>query len=167
MTEGDSPEAPSFLAVHEQVPASLREVLAEAEGCQQHRFFTGGAACARRALDMLLTMARAEGDGYQKRVQSLHEKHGVQQTVTALLAQCAEVTSRDGAKVPPNILELFLATLKAAVYELYVIGPERVERLQYLRRLAESAGGKGSAASAARQTSSPEESAESFQASVA
>jgi hypothetical protein len=150
MTDGSSLASPSFLALHDQVPAALRDVLVEAEGCQQHRFVTGGTACARRALDMLLAMARADGDTYQRRVQSLHEKHSVPQTVTALLAQCAEATAREGAKLPATVLELFLATLKAAIYELYVIGPERVERLQYLRRLAESAGAKAAPAGSGR-----------------
>ena len=154
MTDGLTP--PSFLAIHDQVPATLRDVIVEAEGCQQHKFVTGGTACARRALDMLLALARADGDTYQRRVQSLHEKHGVPQTVTALLAQCAEATAREGAKLPANVLELFLATLKAAIYELYVIGPERVERLQYLRRLAESAGAKAAPASGGRSSGADE-----------
>lgn len=128
-------ESPTFLAPTDVVPQALRDLLDEADGCLQSRYLTGGTTCARRALDMLLAAARTEGQTYEERIKSLGEKRTVPQLLTTILVQCGGASERDGAKLTANALEVFLATIKAVVYELYVVGPQRTQRLQYIRSL--------------------------------
>ena len=135
MTDSDRFAVPSFLTPHDQVPAALRDVLVEADGCLQNGFLTGGTACSRRAIEMMLTSARVDGDTFEQRVKSLHDKHGVPQMLTSILVQCGTAIGRDGTKLSGKVLELFLATMKAVAHELYVLGPERSQRLQYIRNL--------------------------------
>ena len=135
MTDSNRFAHPGFLTPHEQVPAALRDVLVEADGCLQNGFLTGGTACSRRAVEMMLTSARVEGDTFESRVKSLHDKHGVPQMLTSILVQCGSAIGREGTKLSGKVLELFLATIKAVAHELYVLGPERSQRLQYIRNL--------------------------------
>src|SRR5688572_21233697 len=137
MSDTHTSDSPAFLSPAETVPQSLRDLLEEADGCLQSRFLTGGTSCARRALEVLLGAARAEGDTYEDRVKSLREKHSVSQMLTTILIQCGAASEREGAKLTANVLEVYLVAIKAIVYELYVLGPERIQRLQYVRRLVE------------------------------
>ena len=137
MSDTHTADAPAFLSPADTVPQSLRDLLEEADGCLQSRFLTGGTTCARRALDVLLGAARAEGDTYEDRVKSMREKHSVSQMLTNILIQCGAASEREGAKLTANVLEVYLVAIKAIVYELYVLGPERIQRLQYVRRLVE------------------------------
>src|SRR6185295_15442981 len=45
---------PRFLVVDPKVPASIRQLLDEAEGCANMGFLNGGGACARRAIETIL-----------------------------------------------------------------------------------------------------------------
>ena len=136
MSDIHTSDSPAFLAPAEAVPQSLRDLLEEADGCLQSRFLTGGTSCARRAIDVLFTAARAEGDTYEERVKSLRDKHAVSQMLTSILIQCGG-SEREGTKLTANVLEVYLVTIKAVLHELYVLGPERIQRLQYVRRLVE------------------------------
>ena len=141
MTPGEKAEEyteatsePSFLAPHPKVPVAIRDVLVEADGCIRNGFLTGGTACARRAAEMFLTAAKAEGETYEARLEWVHKTHGVPQMLTMIVAQCGNPTVRD-ARLSARTLELFVAAIRAVLYELYVLGPERTERLQHIRRL--------------------------------
>jgi hypothetical protein len=133
---------PAFLATDDYVPGAFRDLLTEADGCMQKGFLTGGTACARRALDLLLNVAKTEGTSYEDRLQSLGEKHGVAKMLTSILVQCGGASAKDNATLSADVLQLFIVTMKAVVYELYVVGPERTNRLQYVSRLVTSVGRK-------------------------
>jgi hypothetical protein len=139
--ESENP-IPAFLATDDYVPGAFRDLLSEADGCMQKGFLTGGTACARRALDLLLNVAKTEGTSYEDRLQSLGEKHGVAKMLTSILVQCGGASAKDNATLSPDVLQLFIVTMKAVVYELYVVGPERTNRLQYVSRLVTSVGRK-------------------------
>ena len=130
--------SPAFLATHDHVPQALRDLLNEADGCLQSGFLTGGTACARRALDLLLTVAKTKGGTYEEGVETLCERHGVPKVLTNILAQCGNASATDGAKFTSEVLQLFVVTMRAVVYELYVLGPERAERLQYVSALVKA-----------------------------
>jgi len=142
MLESDSSILPAFLSTDDYVPGAFRDLLNEAEGCLQKGFLTGGTACARRALDLLLTVAKTDGTTDENRLQSLGEKHGISKMLTSILVQCGDATARDNATLSVEVLQLFIVTMKAVVYELYVVGPERTHRLQYVSRLVTSVGRK-------------------------
>ena len=141
MLESENP-IPAFLATDDYVPGAFRDLLSEADGCMQKGFLTGGTACARRALDLLLNVAKTEGTSYEDRLQSLGEKHGVAKMLTSILVQCGGASAKDNATLSADVLQLFIVTMKAVVYELYVVGPERTNRLQYVSRLVTSVGRK-------------------------
>ena len=136
---GKAPAAPAFLTPDDRLPASLKEVLLEADGCIAGGFFIGATGCAHRAVDALLKTEKAEGANHEARVRALGEKMpGLPQLLLSVLAQLGDSAARDTVKLPANTLQLLLSTVKAVAYEIYVIGPERGERLQHVRRLLES-----------------------------
>jgi hypothetical protein len=139
--ESENP-IPAFLATDDYVPGAFRDLLSEADGCMQKGFLTGGTACARRALDLLLNVAKTDGTSYEDRLQSLGEKHGIAKMLTSILVQCGGASAKDNATLSADVLQLFIVTMKAVVYELYVVGPERTNRLQYVSRLVTSVGRK-------------------------
>ncbi len=137
--------APAFLTLDSRVPAVFRDLLAEADGCSKNNFLTGGTACAQRAIQALLAYEKLEGPDTQSRIRALSEKYpAVPQMLSNVLQQFGDATARDGAKLNTNGLNLLTVTLKAIVYEIYVLGPERAERLQYVRQIFESIERKGS-----------------------
>jgi len=90
-------------------------------------------------VDALLKTEKAEGASHEARVRALGEKMpGLPQLLLSVLAQLGDSAARDTARLPTNTLQLLLSTVKAVAYEIYVIGPERAERLQHVRRLLES-----------------------------
>jgi hypothetical protein len=130
---------PPFLTVDDRVPASVRDLLVEADGCVTNGFMTGGTACAQRAVDALLKFEKADGPTFDSRVHSLGEKHPVlAQLLLTVLTQLGDQSARDTTKLTTNTLQLLVVGLKAVVYEIYVVGPDRSERLQYVRRILES-----------------------------
>ena len=151
MTKPSGPGGnPPFLTVDDRVPASVRELLVEADGCVSSGFLTGGTACAQRAIDALLKFEKADGPSFDSRVHSLGEKHPVlAQLLLTILTQLGDHTARDTTKLTTNTLQLLVVTLKAVVYEIYVVGPDRSERLHYVRRILESTERKPSAPAAA------------------
>jgi hypothetical protein len=142
MLESDNSILPAFLATDDYVPGAFRDLLSEADGCLQRGFLTGGTACGRRALDLLLAVAKTEGATYEDRLQSLGVKHGISKMLTSILVQCGGASAKENATLSAEVLQLFIVTMKAVVYELYVIGPERTQRLQYVSRLVTSVGKK-------------------------
>jgi hypothetical protein len=152
MLESDNPVLPAFLTTDDYVPGAFRDLLSEAEGCQQKGFLTGGTACARRALDLLLTVAKTEGSTYEDRLQSLGDKHSIAKMLTSILVQCGGASARDNATLSVEVLQLFIVTMKAVVYELYVVGPERTNRLQYVSSLVTSVGRKPAGESGVSQS---------------
>jgi len=139
--------APAFLALDDRIPSSLKELLHEAEGCASGGFLIGATSCAQRAVDMLLKMEKAEGASHEARVRALVDKTpGFPQLLTSVLIQIGDVIARDTAKLPVNTLQLLLATIKAASWEIYVVAPERGERLQHVRRLIDATDRKTAAA---------------------
>jgi hypothetical protein len=156
MTKSDSTndsDTPAFLASDARVPAPVRDLIAEAEGCMTNGYLTGGTACAQRAIQLLVTAEKVDGPDIEARVKGLAEKYpAVPQMLTAVLQRFGDATSRDGAKLSAAGLNLLIVTLKAILYEIYVLGPERAERLEYVRRVFDSierkSGDKRSGASA-------------------
>jgi hypothetical protein len=139
----DSARLPRFLTLDQQIPSHLRSVLDEADGCLRMAFLTGGGACATRALDVLLS---DQGIGENDRAHQLRElgkKHpAVAESFLRILLQ---VMNDASAIWDISRLTLAIVLLKAVAHEIYVLGPERTERAQYVLGLLErfNAGSKG------------------------
>jgi hypothetical protein len=133
------PGTPPFLNVDDRVPLPVRDLLVEADGCMANQFFTGGTACAQRAVDAILRLEKADGATCDARFRALSEKHpSIPPLFVTILVQFGDPAARDAAKLPSNTLQLLIAAVKALAYELYVVGPERSERMQHVRRMLES-----------------------------
>jgi hypothetical protein len=141
LSETAQAAAPAFLKPDPRVPASLRELLLEADTCMENGLFIGATGCAQRAVDTLLKMEKAEGSSHDARVRSFGEKTpGLSQLYITVLTQLGDVGAT--VKLPTNTLQPLLATLKAVAFEIYVATPERTERSQYVRRLLDASGSK-------------------------
>ena len=130
----DSP-APRFLVVDARVPAPIRQLLDEADGCLNMSYVNGGTACARRAIEGILATEHATGEDFEECLQKLREKHPA---VAPTLFQILNMLGEGDEPLPPDALRALIATIKAVVFEVYVQGPERVERLMYVHQLVES-----------------------------
>ena len=145
--------SPTFLTLDERIPASVRELLIEADGCVTNGYLTGGTACAQRAVDAILKFEKAEGPTFDSRVHSLGEKNpAVAKMLLTVLVQLGDAGSRDTARLTVNTLQLLVVTLKAVAYEIYVVGPDRADRLQHVRRILDSTERKAPATVAAAAT---------------
>ena len=141
---------PAFLTLDDRIPVGVRELLLEADGCATSGYLTGGTVCAQRAVDALLKFEKADGPSFDSRVHSLGEKHAaLGQLLTTVLVQLGDAAARDTGRLTANTLQLLIVTLKAVVYEIYVVGPDRADRLQYVRRILDSTERRATAPAAA------------------
>jgi hypothetical protein len=130
---------PAFLNVDPRVPPGVRELLVEADGCLKAGFLTGGTVCAQKAVQTLLTHEAAEGASYEARLHALSQKFpSVPQSLFALCIRLGDSPSRDHPALDGDKLKVLTVALKIMLYEIYVLGPDRVERLKYLQQLLES-----------------------------
>ena len=127
---GGETRLPRFLTLDDQVPASLRTLLDEADGCLKMSFRTGAGACAERALDLLLSeQSSGEGDRAEQILQ-LGKKHPA--VSESFLRGLSLVTNSRSGVWDEARATLAIAILKAIAYEIYVLGPERKERAAYV-----------------------------------
>jgi hypothetical protein len=127
--------APRFLEVDERVPPTLRKLLDEADGCLDMAFATGGTACARSAIRTIVQMEHADAADYATSLLTLSEKHPA---VAPALFQILAMLGAGDDPLTPDALRALIVAVKAIVYEIYVLGAERVERLMYVHQLVEA-----------------------------
>jgi hypothetical protein len=145
--DANSGKLPRFLTLDEHISASLRALLDEADGCLKMSFFTGGAACVGRALDLLLSEQGISAGDRAQQIQEIGKKHPA--VADSFLRVLSQVLNDQSGTWDASRLNLTVALLKAIAYEIYVLGPERTERATYVIGLLErfnSAGKGGSAA---------------------
>lgn len=136
---GDQSGTPAFLTLDDRIPLAVRELLLEADGCTANGYLTGGTVCAQRAVDALLKYEKADGPTFDSRVHSLGEKHpALAQLLLTVLVQLGDAGSRETPRLTVNTLQLLVVALKAVAYEIYVVGPDRTERLHHVRRVLEA-----------------------------
>lgn len=126
---------PRFLEVDERVPPALRKLLDEADGCLEMSFTTGGAACARHAIRSIVQMEHADTNDYATSLLTLSEKHPA---VAPALFQILAMLGAGDEPLTQDALRALIVAVKAIVYEIYVLGAERVERLLYVHQLVEA-----------------------------
>jgi len=131
----DDGVSPRFLVVDSRVPADIRQMLDEADGCLNMAFGMGGTACARKAVDVILETENAAADDYAASLLTLSEKHPA---VAPALFQILGMLGQGNQPLSTESLKALIVTVKAIVYEIYVLGAERIERLMYVHQLVES-----------------------------
>jgi hypothetical protein len=128
-------QKPRFLDLDSRVPAALRKALDEAEGCLQMGFTTGGAACARLAVRTIMHLEHVDAGDYAANLLTLSETHPA---VPPALFQIVGMLGGADEPLTAEALCALIAAVKAIVYEIYVLGAERVERLMYVHELVET-----------------------------
>lgn len=133
----------SFFVLDKRVPAVLRELLTEAEGCLKSNFLTGASACARKIVYELAVLKNATGDHYEARIRSLKSLHPeVEPAFFDTLLTIQQLTS---SKVHENAydgwesrhLRIVLAALREVLHELYVVPNLRNDRRKSVLALKE------------------------------
>ncbi len=124
-----------FLVVDSRVPASIRQMLDEADGCMNLAFTTGGTACVRRAMRVILATEGVLTDDYSASLLSLREKHPA---IAPTLFTVLDLLGTGDEPLRADALTALIATVKAIVYEIYVLGIERLDALEYLSELLAS-----------------------------
>src|SRR5262245_12878149 len=130
---------PIFLTIDPRAPGSVKELIGEAEGCLKAGFLTGGTVCAQRAIQSLLAHEGAEGASYEARLHALSQKYpSVPQSLFALCIRLGDSPVKDPHPLDNERLKVLTIALKVMLYEIYVLGAERADRLKYLQQLLES-----------------------------
>jgi hypothetical protein len=136
--DNDRAPAPRFLTVDRRVPEAIRQLVEEAEGCASMSFSVGGSSCVRLAIRKTFELEEIEADDFHSGVVALGEKHhGVAPTLF-------QVVDRLGAGDEPlqiDTLKALIATFKAVLYEVYVLGEERRETMAYLSEMLQALDG--------------------------
>jgi hypothetical protein len=135
----DRTPEPRFLTLDHSIPEPIRQLLEEADGCANMAFSVGGSSCARLAIRKMFEVEDvAEIDDFRAAVAQLGEKHpGIAPTLF-------QVIDRLGAGDEPlqsDTLKALIATIKAVLYEMYVIGEERRATLAYLAEILQALDG--------------------------
>lgn len=130
---------PAFLTIDNRVPQGVRELLIEADGCVKAGFLTGGTVCAQRAIQVLLQHEGADGATFEARMHALSQKYpSVPQSLFALCIRLGEATGKEHPALDAEKLKVLGVALKIMLYEIYVLGPDRTERLKYLQQMLEA-----------------------------
>jgi hypothetical protein len=128
----DQMPLPRFLVVDHRVPASIRQLLDEADGCLNMSFTTGGTACARRATDAVMETEGVLTDDYSASLVALGKKHP---SIAPTLFTVLDLLGTGDEALPVDALKALIAIVKAITYEIYVLGAERIENVEYLSEL--------------------------------
>jgi hypothetical protein len=137
---------PRFLTLDPQISPALRTILEEADGCVRLAFLSGGGACAVRALDLLVSEQGIVETDRAHQLRELGKRHPA--IAESFLRNLLHVMSDSVGIWDVSRLTLAIALLKAIAYEIYVLGPERIERAGYVVALVDrfNAGLRGGSA---------------------
>jgi hypothetical protein len=98
-------------------------------------FTTGGTACARTAVRTIVQMEHADAADYATSLLTLSEKHPA---VAPALFQILAMLGAGDEPLSTEALRALIVAVKAIVYEIHVLGAERIERLMYVHQLVET-----------------------------
>jgi hypothetical protein len=136
--DNDIAPAPRFLTLDRRVPESIRQLLDEADGCASMAFAVGGSSCVRLAIRKAFELESIAGDDFPTAILELSEKHP---SVAPTLFQVIERLGAGEQQLEIDALRALIATFKAALYEMYVLGEERRETLAYLSEILQALDG--------------------------
>ena len=138
LIDNDRAPAPRFLTLDRRVPDGIRQLVEEAEGCASMSFAVGGSSCVRLAIRKTIELESVEGEDFRAGVVGLGEKHiGVAPT----LFQVIDRLAAGDEPLQSDTLKALIATFKAVLYEIYVLGEERRETMAYLSELLQALDG--------------------------
>jgi hypothetical protein len=136
--DNDLSPAPRFLTLDRRVPEPIRRFVDEADGCASMAFSVGGTSCVRLAIQKAFALESVDGDDFHGAIVGLAEKHP---SVAPTLFQVIERLGAGDEPLEIDALKALIATFKAALYEMYVLGEERRETLAYLSEILQALDG--------------------------
>ncbi len=131
----------SFFILDKRIPATIRELISESEGCLKMNYLTGASACMRKAIYELLIKEKTEGEDYESRIKWLKEKYpDSDPTLFDILYHIQDMTSdkiheQSWDKWDSNYLKLIIETLKTVLHDIYVIPEVKAERSKFIQEL--------------------------------
>lgn len=131
----------SFFVLDDRIPAVIRELITEAEGCLKMNFLTGASTCMRKAIYELLILENAEGTDYESRIKYLKKKYpDSDPSLFDILAHIQDMTSdkiheQSWDKWDSKHLKLIIETLKTVLHDVYVLPKVKAERSSYIQQL--------------------------------
>lgn len=133
----------SFFVMDERIPANIRDLITEAEGCLKMNFLTGASACMRKAIYELTVVEKAEGEDYESKIKFLKQKfHAIDSELFDILAHIKDMTSdkiheQSWDKWDSPYLQLIIENLKTILHEIYVIPRVKKDRSNFIKQLRE------------------------------
>ncbi len=136
LIDNDPVPAPRFLVVDRRIPEAVRRLIEEADGCASMSFAVGGSSCVRQAIRKTFELEHlTDTDDFHAAIEQLGEKH------PSIAPTLFQVIARLGAgeeALQSDTLQALIATFKAVLYEMYVLGEERRETLAYLSEILQA-----------------------------
>lgn len=135
----------SHFTLDSRIPAVLRDLIAEGEGCLKSNFLTGASACFRKAVYELTILAGCKEIEYEARIKELKKLYlGVDSVYFDTLAHVQSLTSdkvHEGSweKWDSPKIRLVAGALREALHEIFVEPAERKERSLQVQKLREDA----------------------------
>ena len=111
----------------------------EADGCLKAGFLTGGTVCAQRAIQALIQHESVDGSSHEAKLHALGKKYpSVPQSLFALCIRLGDSSGKDHSALDADRLKVLAVALKIMLYEIYVLGPDRADRMKYLQQMVEA-----------------------------
>jgi hypothetical protein len=134
--DNDRVPAPRFLTLDRRIPEPIRRLLEEADGCASMAFAVGGSGCVRMAIRKTFELEDiTESDDFHAAIVQLGDKHP---SIPPTLFQVIERLGAGEEPLANETLKALIATFKAVLYEMYVLGEERRETLAYLSEILQA-----------------------------
>ncbi len=133
----------SFFVLDDRIPAIIRELITEAEGCIKMNFLTGASACARKAIYELTISEKAEGEDYESRIKFLKKKYpDSDPSLFDILSHIKDMTSdkiheQSWDQWNAGHLKLFIETLKTVLHDIYIAPKVKSARSSFIQQLLE------------------------------
>jgi len=131
----------SFFVLDNRIPAVVRELITESEGCLKMNYLTGASACMRKAIYELLVIEKAEGEDYESKIKSLKKKYPESDpNLFDILSHIQDMTSdkiheQSWDRWDSKYLKLIIETLKTVLYDIYVIPKIKAERSKIIQTM--------------------------------
>ena len=131
----------SFFVMDERIPAVIRELITESEGCLKMNYLTGASACMRKAIYELLVIENANGADYEEKIKSLKKKYpDSDPALFDILAHIQDMTSDKIHEQSWDLwnsqyLKLIIETLKTVLHDIYVLPRIKKERSSFIQKL--------------------------------
>jgi hypothetical protein len=138
LIDTDRASAPRFLTLDRRVPEAIRQLLDEADGCANMAFSVGGSSCVRMAIRKAFELESVDTDDFHAAIVGLGEKHP---SVAPTLFQVIERLGAGDEPLQSDTLKALIATFKAVLHEMYVLGQERRETMAYLSQILQALDG--------------------------